>query len=278
METNAINTTAGSDTKSALQLLNEARIKQVSKEFESIFTTMMLKSMRSTVQTDGDALLPSSLGQKIYTEMLDDEYGKLMTDHSSAGIASLIEKQLLKQTKNDASPLAMLAGLKMQSWQIDNKFLPRQQTATAGSDTVSAVAQWNTYINQAANTYNLDPRLISAVITQESGGNPSAVSPKGAKGLMQLMDSTAADLGVKRSFDPGENIMGGAKYLRQMLDLYNNDETLALAAYNAGPSAVNQYKGLPPYPETQQYVSSVIALKDKFTPTAASAQPQGIHQ
>ena len=126
--------------------------------------------------------------------------------------------------------------------------------------------------------HDVDPLLVHSVIRVESNYDPFAVSPKGAKGLMQLMDSTAADLGVKRSFDPGENIMGGAKYLRQMLDLYNNDETLALAAYNAGPSAVNQYKGLPPYPETQQYVSSVIALKDKFTPTAASAQPQGIHQ
>jgi len=265
MEANAISTTAGSDAKSALQLLNEARTKQVAQEFESIFTSMMLKSMRNTVPTGGDELLPTSFGQKVYTDMLDDEYGKIMTNHSSLGIATLIEKELLKQTKTDASPLAMLNELKMQPWLLDNKFLPQHQAASNGSDTIGKVSQWNDFIEKAATMYNLDPRLISAVIAQESGGNAVALSPKGAKGLMQLMDSTAADLGVSQAYNPVQNIMGGAKYLRQMLDLYNGDETLALAAYNAGPTAVSQYKGIPPYPETQQYVSGVIALKDKFT-------------
>jgi soluble lytic murein transglycosylase-like protein len=116
----------------------------------------------------------------------------------------------------------------------------------------------------------LDPALLYAVITQESGGNPGEVSSKGAKGLMQLMDGTARELGVGNSFDPRQNILGGARYLRQMLDRFGGDLRLALAAYNAGPGAVERHGAVPPFAETQQYVNRVLehygryqtALKD----------------
>jgi Rod binding domain-containing protein len=267
METNAIASTAGSDTKSALQLLHDARAKKVAQEFESIFTSMMLKSMRGTVQTGDDDFMPASFGQKVYTDMLDDEYGKIMADHSSIGIAGLILKQIQKQDNGAVSPLAMLTELKMQPWLLDNKFVPRPQAASAGTGAVRGVSQWNAFIDQASATYNLDPSLISAVMARESGGNAGAVSAKGAKGLMQLMDSTATDLGVGNVYNPSENIMAGAKYLRQMLDQFDGDETLALAAYNAGPAAVQQYNGVPPYPETRNYVNSVLAMKDSFIQT-----------
>ncbi len=102
------------------------------------------------------------------------------------------------------------------------------------------------------------------MITQESGGNPFAVSKAGAKGLMQLMDSTATDLGVENSFSPRSNIMGGTKYLKFLLEKFDGNEQLALASYNAGPASVDKYKGIPPYIETQKYVKSVLDLKQHF--------------
>jgi soluble lytic murein transglycosylase-like protein len=113
-------------------------------------------------------------------------------------------------------------------------------------------------IQQAAAKYNLAPELIRSVIRAESNFQPSAVSPAGAKGLMQLMPETAKELGVTNVFDTHQNIDGGARYLRQMLDRFGGDVRRALAAYNAGPGAVEQYNGDVPYAETRQYIKRVM--------------------
>ena len=113
-------------------------------------------------------------------------------------------------------------------------------------------------INSASSENYIDRDLIHSVIRAESGFNPHAVSPKGAQGLMQLMPETAAMLGVKNAMDPATNIAGGARYLRELLERYNNDLIKALAAYNAGPQRVEQYHGVPPYPETHAYVARII--------------------
>jgi membrane-bound lytic murein transglycosylase MltF len=113
-------------------------------------------------------------------------------------------------------------------------------------------------VNSASSRYHLDPDLVNSVIRAESGFNPKALSPKGAQGLMQLMPQTATNLGVANAYDPRANVDGGARYLRELLERYDFDLVKALAAYNAGPLRVEQYHGVPPYRETQAYVSRIV--------------------
>lgn len=117
----------------------------------------------------------------------------------------------------------------------------------------------NSLIKEAAARYQVDPRLVAAVAQTESGGNQEAVSPAGAVGVMQLMPETAAGLGVN-PYDKRQNIEGGAKYLRQMMDTFGGDVQKAVAAYNAGSQAVKEYNGIPPYRETQDYVNKVLDI------------------
>lgn len=115
------------------------------------------------------------------------------------------------------------------------------------------------HIREASNRYGVPEKLVTAVIRAESGFNPRAVSPKGAQGLMQLMPRTASMLGVRNSFDPAENIDGGVRHLRGLMEQFQN-LPLALAAYNAGAQAVTLYRGIPPYAETQGYVQKVMTF------------------
>ncbi|HEY0143685.1 MAG TPA: lytic transglycosylase domain-containing protein [Thermoanaerobaculia bacterium] len=126
-----------------------------------------------------------------------------------------------------------------------------------GSASAKVPPQFDAYIREAARTHGVDPRLVAAVVRRESAWNPNAVSRVGAGGLMQLMPATARFLGVTDVFDARQNIHGGTRYLRTLLDTFNGDLDLALAAYNAGPGAVARYKGVPPYRETQAYVAAV---------------------
>jgi soluble lytic murein transglycosylase-like protein len=237
------------------------------KQFEALFSSMMLKSMRKAIPDQENEFMPTSLGEKIYTEMLDDEYGNLLGNNGSLGLADLILKQI-EGTGNGLSSLSMLNALKSAPWLLDNRFVP-SQSSSAPADNTARLTRWKASIEEASTLYKVDKDLISAVIAQESGGNPYAVSPKGAKGLMQLMDTTAKDMGAANVFDPDQNIMAGTKYLRQMLDKYSGNEALALASYNAGPAAVDRYNGIPPFDETQRYVANVLGLRQQIAASAA---------
>jgi soluble lytic murein transglycosylase-like protein len=128
--------------------------------------------------------------------------------------------------------------------------------STVAKETAAPSVNITEMVEKAAHDNNVDPLLVHSIIRVESNYNPDAVSPKGAQGLMQLMPPTARGLGVTDSFDPRQNIEAGVRYLKYLQDIYKDDR-LALAAYNAGPGAVQKYKWIPPYPETQDYVNRV---------------------
>jgi soluble lytic murein transglycosylase-like protein len=134
---------------------------------------------------------------------------------------------------------------------------PSYRTTTAAEERAVAAPRFDDLVVAHAQRHSLRPELVRAVIQVESGFNPMATSPKGAMGLMQLMPATARALGVRNPYDPAENIRGGTAYLRQLLDKYDGNEQLALAAYNAGSGAVDRYGSVPPYRETRDYVRRV---------------------
>ena len=173
----------------------------------------------------------------------------------------------------------MLAGLsrpaeaQIYSWRDENGLLtvsdrpqgagPRAMTVQVGVPLSPRTnPRFEPLIQQHASLQGIRPDLVRAVIQVESAFNPRAVSPKGAMGLMQLMPATAAQFGVRDPFNPSENIRAGVTYLRQLLDRYDDDEQLALAAYNAGPGAVDKYGNkVPPYKETQNYVLKISGIR-----------------
>ncbi|GIV08877.1 MAG: hypothetical protein KatS3mg019_0968 [Fimbriimonadales bacterium] len=134
---------------------------------------------------------------------------------------------------------------------------PAGGTPPPGMQIRPRVQEWQSVVAPIAARYNIDTEFILRVIEAESGGDPHAVSPKGAMGLMQLMPDTARALGVSDPFDPAQNIEGGVRYLSHLMERFG-DPRLALAAYNAGPSNVQRYGGVPPFPETQRYIEKIL--------------------
>jgi Rod binding domain-containing protein len=269
MVINNINSTINAPVGSA------SRAAQVAKEFEAMFTSMMFKSMRGAVSSEG-GLIPKNMGEKVFTEMLDSEYARLSAERGTLGLAALIFKEIersegrsLTDTNNNSdTPLLTTARRRPSSASRS------QHGGAASGNLIDRVrGRWQPLISEMSARFGVDEDLVTAVIARESAGNPHAVSNKGAKGLMQLMDGTAREMGVNSSFSPAENIMGGVKYLRKMLNMFNGDETLALASYNAGPGAVRRFNGIPPFRETQDYVKAVLALRAR----AAESRIAGVN-
>ena len=144
------------------------------------------------------------------------------------------------------------------------KTAPVQATRSRELDGFVQSHKYDDLITRASEKYGVDPTLIKAIICKESKFDPKAGSGAGAKGLMQMMPATAKALGVKDRSNPEQSVMAGTKYIGQLLKQYDGDETLALAAYNAGPGNVRKYKGVPPFKETQDYIPKVLAYRTEF--------------
>jgi len=230
-----------------------------SSDSNSIFSDM-ISELLGDATTENSAKLSSLLGMSAsgtssFMDQLSSLNG-LSEDMQNSALQSL----LYKGSNSVFVPASVQAALAntQSSTKLDSYVSDNVIGSTAYANSLAGASQYAAFIEKAAVTYNVPEKLIAAVIKQESNFNPTAESHAGAQGLMQLMPKTAQYLGVTNAFDPEQNIMAGAKYLRQMLDKFDNDPTLALAAYNAGASRVTKYSGIPPFKETQNYVKKVM--------------------
>jgi len=219
----------------------QLKLKKAAEEFESIFVNQLLKSMRTTSFTEKQ----DGFGKDIMLSIADEAVSKQISSSGSLGIAKLLYEKIAEKISGSEEITSLFPQTNIQqiSKNSKNDFM---------------ISEIDYLIGQASKKYDLSPKLISAIIKQESGGNPHAVSNKGAAGLMQLMPDTAQSLGVTDSFNPKQNIFAGAKYIRSLLDQFG-DVKLALAAYNAGPGRVKEYNGIPPFKETRQYIDNIMA-------------------
>ena len=255
--------------KSDDKALRLEKLKKACKDFESIFISYMLKTMHKTTEDSG--LFGPGLGGDIYQEIFDEKLADSMASSNQMKIGDMLFKSYSRLVGGSDSP----NNPPITDIKTELKSIKPRPDATAAiirtakppeNKTVKSPVQsdkklhgFDHIVLKAAEKFGLKPSLIKAVIEHESAGNPAAVSAKGAKGLMQLMDSTASMLGVANPFDPAQNIMGGAKYLSMLLKKFGGDIVKTIASYNAGPAAVEKYNGIPPYSETQKYVRNVMA-------------------
>ncbi|MDP3831080.1 MAG: transglycosylase SLT domain-containing protein [Ignavibacteriaceae bacterium] len=236
--------------------IEKAKYAKAAREFESLLTSMMLKSMTQT--TDG-FFGEESMGGEYFDTIFQSEISSKMSQGKGMGIAEMIYFKLTgEKLSNDD-----LLNLKIKPMQRFEKIRVNNNDASGAGirpsmESLKRINRFEDHIEEASRAFGVDKNIIRSVILAESAGKESAVSTAKAKGLMQLIDSTAKDMGVRNVFDPKENIFGGTKYLSQMLRQYDGDLKLALAAYNAGPGNVDKYRGIPPFEETKNYVTRVI--------------------
>jgi Rod binding domain-containing protein len=277
-----IRTTSGAAAAQAHTPVDDkARQKLVraTKDFESLLVGYMLKSMRSSMSTT--EMFGDSYGGDVLEGMFDGEMAKHVSQNSSLGLAETLYRKMTGESlPHSRVPARHAAAAGQPAKRAEEKpaiVRPVQPVPVLGTSDATAVtpAAADTtaavpdslrrrldmvapLIQEASATHGVDGNLLKAIIATESGGNVQARSSKNAKGLMQLIDSTATAMGVRNVWDPRENVLGGAKYLSKLMDQFGGDRAKAVASYNAGPAAVLKHGGIPPFKETQAYVEKVM--------------------
>ena len=280
-----IQSTAASSAQSR-QLLDEKgkmKLQRAVQEFEALMLSTMLKSMRSGIPKSD--MFGDSYGGDMLEGMFDIELSRHMSRSRSLGMGEMLYKEITGEELPRTSPPAgagvapktgppaipaatsvtpavpPAADAPKAAPEPAHAASPVQPSASvpAVPDTVRRrVDALEPFVREAAERHGVNESLLKAVIAAESAGQTNARSSKNAKGVMQLIDTTAAMMGVNNVWDPRENINGGAKYLGQMMDRFQGDIQRAVASYNAGPGAVEKHGGVPPYRETQTYVTKVM--------------------
>lgn len=215
-------------------------LKKTCKDFESIMIAQMIKAMYESLPKD--PMLKNNAANSIYKSMYIEALSNKMAENSNLGLADEMFNSLKKGLHNRK--------------QSNNVATNKQKAANP-----NLINEIDSAVKKASEKYSVPVKLIKSVIKAESDFNPAAISSKGAIGLMQLMPKTAKEMGAKNLSDIDENVLAGTKYLSNLLKKFKN-EKMAIAAYNAGPSNVNKYHGVPPFNETRNYVKKVLAYEN----------------
>ena len=227
------------------------KILNACQQFESIFINQVLQSIRKGYQIGG--LFEESNSMDMYQGMLYQKFSEIMSKSMNNSLAVELYKQI--QGKTPEKELFYQPALRITKVFIDK--IPIVKNNPIVEMYQKKLSPYNHIINKEAKNNSIDTNLVKAVILCESDGNPQAVSSVGAKGLMQLMDGTAIDMGISDIFDPAQNIKAGVKYLSILKKRFESDIDSTLAAYNAGLQNVIKYNGIPPFKETINYVKKV---------------------
>jgi Rod binding domain-containing protein len=244
------------DIKEKYTESEKLRLAKAAKGFESLLASMMIKSMTST---SSGFFGEESFGGDFYDSIFNSEIADHISSGKGLGVAGMIYKKLTgEDLKSQPESIILNKENILIQKPFQLKIDPEIPAFSPSIKSLNRLHKYEDFIEEASNTYGIDKNIIKSVILAESAGNEEAVSSQKAKGLMQLMDSTAKNLGVNNVWDPKENILGGTKYLADLLRQYSGDIKLALAGYNAGPGNVEKYNGIPPFEETKNYVARVI--------------------
>jgi len=259
------------------EIFDEELAKKMSGNGEKSLATLLYKSLEKTIEKQ------SAVGEKHsnsvreilpkakYLKITDGEKGPIKIETKSKAIPLNNMRDGVSGAGRESASMKPVKNVTDEADRpdiINNQVMksaarPAVEEIQENPEADTVMGRFGDIIREASEKYRLSPELLESIIKAESAGNPGAISSAGAKGLMQLADTTASDMGVRDAFDPGENIHAGAKYLRWLIDKFG-DLKKALAAYNAGPETVKRYNGIPPYQETRKYVQTVISgLPDK---------------
>jgi len=234
----------------------KAKLAKAAQDFESMLTSMMLKSM---TKTTGGMFGEDSFGGDYFDTIFETELASFISKNKSLGLADMIYKNVIGEELDMSKIKKDLQAENVSEIKIESKIKTKNNSTpiSPSNGSINRLNKFDEIIDKASKSFNIDKNLIRSVILTESAANPKAMSSANAKGLMQLIDSTATDMNVKNVWNPEDNIFGGTKYLSKMLKQFDGDIDKTLAGYNAGPGNVQKYDGVPPFEETKNYINRV---------------------